>query len=101
MIGGKGNRIGIGENQSIIRCADVHCKDPDHLRAADDYLDKIVTAMENAFKTALPIPKVKTESRGSEKKKIPGWNTEVKKYQDDAQFWFLVFSWKTFELPTS
>ena len=72
-------------------CEDVHCQNPSHLKAADDYLDEIVSIMENACEKTLPTPKVKTKN-DEFKKKIPGWNTEVKKYQDDAQFWFAIWT---------
>ena len=72
-------------------CDDVHCKNPDHLKAADDYLDRIVTVMENACETALPKASIKTEKKNDHTKKVPGWNNEVKAYQDSAQFWFSIW----------
>ena len=73
-------------------CDDVHCRKPEHLEAADEYLDKIVSAMENACETALPKATTKTGLKNDKSKKVAGWNDEVKKHQDDAQFWFAIWN---------
>ena len=44
-------------------CEDVHCKNPAHLNAADDYLDKIVSKIEYVCETAIPTAKVKTDGK--------------------------------------
>ena len=72
-------------------CEDVHCKNPTHIRAADDYLDRIVSIMEYACETALPKPCIRAKSDHKHRKVIPGWYSEVSPYQKDAQFWFAIW----------
>ena len=76
-----------------INCSNVHCRDLRHLDAADEYLNEIVNAIENACEIALPKPNRK-ESKDSNihKKAIAGWNDEVESYQKNALFWFAVWS---------
>ena len=70
-------------------CDDVHCRDPDHIQGADDYLDRIVTVIENACDIALPRTNIKTSNHT--KKVEVGWNDEVRQYQNNAQFWHAIW----------
>ena len=73
-------------------CNDVHCSNPDHMQAADDYLDSIVAVIKNACEIALPKSKNKTSNTTNNTKKVEvGWSNEVKQFQNNAQFWHAVW----------
>ena len=68
----------------------MQCRNPEHLKAIDDYLDKIVTVIENVCHIALP--KINCKVKGKSKEKVlAGWNDEVKPFQESAQFWFAIW----------
>ena len=72
-------------------CEDVLCKNPDHLKAIDDYLINIVQVIEGACDAALPKANCKPHLKVDNKKVSTGWNDQVKPYQETAQFWFAVW----------
>ena len=68
-------------NDNITNCDNIHCDDLQHRAYIDMYCKDIVCALEYANEC---IPK---KSACNNKARLPGWNTHVKPYRDDATFW--------------
>ena len=67
---------------------DVHCSNDEHIKAIDNYAEKVFESLDLTAKQALPniCGNKKTES-SNPKKNIPGWTATVKPFKEDAMFW--------------
>ena len=70
-----------------ISCADVQCKNLDHIHDIDDYAFNIMAAMEEVI---VMTAGVKT-ARKSNEKVVPGWSDLVKPFKEQALFWHSVW----------
>ena len=80
--------------ESVRLCSDVHCKDENHKKDIDKYVEDILTNVSESGHETLPIvaPKKKIHQ-----KKTPGWKEYVQPFQDQAHFWNSV--WKSADKP--
>ena len=67
----------------------------EHKTGIDDYVEKVLQAVNNAAHECLPVPKYNASS--CNKKTIAGWNSDVKPYKEMSQFWAAI--WKSAGRP--
>ena len=79
----------------IPNCCDVKCEIIEHKIDIDDYVEKVLQAVNNAAHECLPVPKSYASS--CNKKTIAGWNLDVKPYKEMSQFWAAI--WKSAGRP--
>ena len=73
---------------SVMTCTDITCQNQNHFNYIDIWCD---TLIECALSADHVFPRVKS------RKVIPGWNDDVKMYQDECKFWFNI--WKEAQMP--
>ena len=71
----------------VIACNNLMCTNASHIRDIDQYVEDVTSAICNAVANC--IPRTNNQSRAG---LIVGWNDFVKPYQDEAKFWFSVWS---------
>ena len=77
-------------NDEFSNCTDVHCKDAEHINAADEL---ILTILDSVDKAASETLHKANQSDPTKPKKIPvpGWSVFVKPFKDNAYFWHQVW----------
>ena len=77
----------------IIQCSDVKCNNSDHRNLIDEYVDNVLSAINDASYECLPV----SNQINKKRKPTAGWNTEVKPFKDRSMFWSSV--WKSAGKP--
>ena len=68
-------------------CRNVHCKDVDHIAEIDEYSIDILEAVDLCIKSIANRKK----KVGVKSKVVPGWNNDVKPFQEEALFWHAIW----------
>ena len=76
--------------ESVISCKDVHCQNSSHREDLDHYTLELLEIVQNVAEDSLPIPTGRGGG-GNKRSVIPGWNSEVKPYRDNAYFWHQIW----------
>ena len=71
----------------VNNCHELHCKDLEHTKAADEYMIDILDCIELAASQCLHHPPTKK----MHKKSIPGWSESVRPLKEKAFFWYQVW----------
>ena len=70
-----------------VNCRNIHCKDISHVHDIDEYAMEILKIVDDNIKA---IVRKKT-NKTTKIKIVPGWNDEVKPFQEDAMFWHAIW----------
>ena len=84
----------VSVSEDIVSCKNVHCKDPNHIKATDDLIIAVLESVDKAASESLH--KVNGKSREKKSPK-PGWSESVKPYKENAYFWHQV--WQSADKP--
>ena len=79
-----------------IFCTDVHCNDQQHRHDRDTLVLDILTSLVEVSHATIPLTK-KARSKQSSSR-MPGWDTHVEPFRQDAMFWHSV--WLSADNPT-
>lgn len=79
----------ITPNDDLLYCNNCHCMDVNHNTSIDEYVHKIMEAVDLASVDALP--KHSNGSKSSNTHIIPGWNDLVLPFKYDADFWHSIW----------
>ena len=69
-------------------CVDVHCQNVSHKQDLDKYTLELLDIVQYVAEDNLAIP---VAGGGRGRSVTPGWNSEVKRFKDDAYFWHQVW----------
>ena len=72
-------------------CKNIFCNDENHRADIDILTENLVNAMVESAWVNLEQTKGTTGDQTSRAHTIPGWNDNVKPFQDEAKFWFSVW----------
>ena len=72
--------------QHTICCRNVKCEDSLHIKHLDYLMTQVLSALEEAARTNLPIPEA-----NSGKMRIPDWKEDVAPLKENAHFWHSVW----------
>ena len=71
-------------------CKNIFCNDENHRADIDIFTENLLNAMVESAWVNLEQTKGTTGDQTSRAHTIPGWNDNVKPFQDEAKFWFSV-----------
>ena len=69
-----------------ICCRNVKCKDSAHIEHLDYLMMQVLSALEEAARTNLPIPET-----NSGKMRVPDWKEDVAPLKENAHFWHCIW----------
>ena len=71
-------------SKDLSECKDIHCNNPDHKIALDNYTLDIIESMEKAVNDEIPY----TNEKFKHKKIRPGWKEMVYPFKKESSFWY-------------
>ena len=75
-----------------MQCRIPKCNQLDHRNDSDNYIEEVLNAMSTSAKESLPMSSCGGGGgQDSSRKKVPGWNVQVKPFRDNARFWHAVW----------
>ena len=73
----------------MINCRNVHCNVESHRIESDTFMLNILGSLESANRESLPSNSINVSNNS--KKKIIGWNQDVKPFKEEADFWHSIW----------